>query len=302
MTREGKGKMLNFNWLVVAVSLALGSYTFAAPNPPAGASEESSQSPIVQELQTEVPAAPSGGQITGMLELRPSYTTQVGEAHTENLVELGYRFNPNFRAAYQLQLNTNLSNPVIQGQGLNPQPQASIFRFTFSNLWKSGDWSLSYEPRFYIPTNATDANSKRYLSMRNYVMLGKRVTDNYSITFIEIPILHWYGARGVGAVPNKYFENRFYIMNDFTFGNLTVSFPILWNMPRMLEYAGKPSTVQHNIWIWPEVSYAVDPNVSVGAALYTSSLVAPDLSDTSFTGEGAGFSQSVLQFLFRATL
>ena len=302
---RGKENMNNFKSLALSLSLVVSALSQAAVT--SSAEESEPTSPVQQELQTEVPANPSDApHFTGVLELRPSFTTN--EYHTENLVELGYRFNPNLKLAFQQQFNTNIQDHAKPGQGVNPQLMAGFLRLTMSNLWKSGDWSLAYEPRLYIPENQSDFDSKRYLSMRNYVMLSKQVSSTYTITFMEIPIFHWYGARGTGdgasspARANSYFENRFYIMNDLTFGKLTVSLPILWNMPRMLEYGGSPSFVKHNVWIWPEVAYAVDPNVQLGAALYTNSLVASDFSAPSVFGKDGGLSTGVLQFLLRATL
>jgi hypothetical protein len=67
---------------------------------------------------------------------------------------------------------------------------------TFGNIWANNGWSLSYEPRFYIPETDRDFASKRYGTLRNYVMLSKQVTDFYTLTLMEIPILHFHGARG----------------------------------------------------------------------------------------------------------
>lgn len=299
--REGKGNMLNFKWLALVLTLTLGANTQAAVG---SGSDESEMETVATELQTTVPAVEptEQGQITGLIDIRPSFTTEGSEFHMENVFELGYRLNPKLKIAFQQQINTNITDSKKPNQGLNPQPMQGFLRTQVNNLYTSGIWSVSYENRIYIPENSNDFDTKHILSMRNYGILSAKVTPNYTISFMEIPILHWYGARGTSKGANQYFENRFYIMNDFTFGKLTVSLPILLNSPYKLEYGGKPGGFSHTLWTWPEVAYQITEQSQLGVALYSESLVTPDFSSTSFTDRGLGFSHSVAQVLFRSIL
>jgi hypothetical protein len=295
--------MLNIKYLLVLALSAQAS--FAAPSPTGP--EQEDEASVQDSIQETVQAPASSGQLMGMVEIRPSYTRETDEFHTENLLELGYRFSPNFRIRFQEQINTNISDPTTPNEGLHPELMQGFLGATFGNIWANNGWSLSYEPRFYIPETDRDFASKRYGTLRNYVMLSKQVTDFYTLTLMEIPILHFHGARGFvsnsGApVANQYYENRFYIMNDFTFGKFTFEFPILFVSQSKLDFGGVEGDWAHNLWFWPTVSYAIDNNMSVGVALYTESIVAPDLSGFTVTDKGAGLSNSVAQLLFRATL
>jgi hypothetical protein len=294
---EGKEKMLNFKGLAL-VAAFLGAVPVFSAVP----TEEGSSS-----IQAEVPVAPKfQPRFTGLLEFRPSFITEGSEFHTENLIDIGYTFSPNFRITAQQVFNTNLSDPWEVGASKQPILQQGFVRATFSNLVNIDGWTLTYEPRIYVPQNQMDFDTKRYATLRNYFMLSKTF-GAYTLTFMEIPIFHVHGSRGSvsenGRVAaNQYFENRFYIMNDFQFGRLSVSFPILFVSKSKLDYSGVEGDWANALWFWPEVAYALDDNIQVGAALYTESIISPDLSGFTIADRGAGLRHSVAQLLLRASL
>lgn len=291
-------KMKLSKWLLALIAVVPLS-GFAAGTP--SITEAENEIPLEDTLKETV-TVPSTAHFTGLIDIRPSYSREYDGVHFENVIDIGYRFNSRFRISANQWINTN-GFTETSNNDFNPTLMQGFVRATFSDIWKNGNWSLSYEPRVYIPESQSDFTSNRIVSLRNYVMLANQVTSFYRVTFMEIPIMHWYASRGHSdSKGNQYFENRFYINNDFNFGPVTVSLPILFISSSILDYNGTAGGWQNELWFWPEVDYNINQNMQVGVAVRTESIISPKLDKFTVLDKGMGLSNTVAQLILRATL
>jgi len=262
-----------------------------------------------------VPSA-SDSKILGTVEVRPSWNLRPNADDafsTENMVELGYQFNKNFSLSYRQEINTNLFNPAVGPSegGLGAYANDGILRAKIDNIYvnEAAGLSFSYEPRVYLPTNREKRDSGMVTTVRNYLKLKKSLSDTVFLSLNEIPIVHAYD-RAVGVKgANPTLENRVYLILDWNITDkLAFSFPLMLNSVKYRDAgpvtAGSPviaksNEVQHTLWIYPELTYAVTPNVSLGVAYYSDNLARTDLSALTI---GDGLEKGVPQAVVNVTL
>ncbi len=153
-------------------------------------------------------------QLWGNIELRPSWTTRVGEIHGENSAELGYKFTPDLNLSYCQDLTTQFYDPTKSEdqQGFSLNIQRSFLRLRANNLWvdKANGLTLFYQNRWFIPNNSADRAMGFIAVTRNYINLKKQISDTVAFTVSEIPIFQFFSKPGsfVGgsAVANPAFE------------------------------------------------------------------------------------------------
>jgi hypothetical protein len=234
-------------------------------------------------------------------------------------LEAGYQFNKDRELGYTQYFNTNVYDPSGKNRGLSPYLQQGFLRYTMKNLWQNDakDFSISYEPRIYLPTWSSDASKGMILFFRNDITFSKKFTSLFSLNVVEIPIFFAHSTRGIQtenvASANPIFENRVYIIPTFNFTpNLTLSLPIMFHVTRHMNY--KPWAKNNDgwasfLWVWPELDYQITPKTTIGAAFYNeNSMVASNftggltLTGTEADGTSQGLSSSIVQLVLRQSL
>jgi hypothetical protein len=283
---------------------AQGGVSAAKETGPATTTSESKPS----ETPTLTTTAALPQPIVGMLELRPSWTgsNASGEFHTENTAELGYKFNKDRYLGYVQYFNTNIYDPTTPAnKGLGLVAKDGFFSFKMNNIWESGDksWSLSWNPRLYMPTDASLRDKGLVAYARNYLNLTKKVSKAVSFTLSEIPIFFAFNRPGDSGAANQFFENRNYLIFDWNITDkLTFEAQIMFHETRYRNFAPgakNNDTWTYTLWTWPELDYAITPNATIGVAWESDNFVNPDLS-AGFQANGANL--AVTQLVFRASL
>jgi hypothetical protein len=213
-----------------------------------------------------------------------------------------------------------------------------LIRAPWDNIWQDADNGLSFgwEPRVYFPTDKSLRDFGYIGSVRNYLKLRKTlIQDTLSITLMDAPIVHVYNRAG-GSVTspaasfettsdpltltqaNPFFENRIYLVGDLSLldNRLSISVPVFYHVGFNRDYSpagAGPNTRNsttfspyisgktfHKIYAWPEVTYAIHPNVNIGVAWQTNNFLT-NWDFTQFSAANA-VENSAIQFVLRASL
>lgn len=245
------------------------------------------------EASTAAPAstvavqAPTQERITGILETRPTVGFKGSDTWTtENTVGLGYQFNPNFEIGAVQYFDTNLSSPDPGRKGADLLVQDGFVRAKFNNLYKTDTFNFGYEPRLYYPIVKASRDAGQITTMRNYFKFAWKLSNAVTFTAMELPILHFYDKAGVGTKANPGFENRVYLIADFDLGKgWAFSLPVYFHQKKFRNFsplAANSGKWDFFVYTWPEITYAISPNVTVGVAWRSDNFVTSDLGKTSF--------------------
>lgn len=253
-------------------------------------------------------ATPGDERIIGGVELRPSWTSAVGEVHSENWVQLGYQFTRATQVFYRQEFNTNVYNPGASAQGLGLFATEGSVRLKVKDFYKpSAAAGLSYELRTYLPTLSTKRDAGMITSVRNQLKATQNLGSAFSVSLEEIPILHVYDRPGIvgkkGAEANPVFENRVYLTAEVKpMTNLKLAVPLILNNVRyraFQEGAKNNNGWGHKLWVYPELTYTVTPNTMLGLGYYSDNLVLADFGGTNI---GTGLEKGITQLILNASL
>lgn len=249
-------------------------------------------------------------KLLGSAEIRPSYKSQMGEFHSEDSVFLGYQFNRDNSVVYKQEFNTNIYDPKLASaqSGLNGYLVDGYLKEKVNNIYSSGNLSLGYEGRQYLPTWTAKRDAGMITALRNYAKLKYQASSNLALTFEEVPVVHVYQQAGSmtskGPVANPIFENRASVGFEYSFSDkLKLIAPVLLSDVRTRSYsvnAANDSKWLHKVWVNPEVYYSVNSNVVVGMGYYSENLI----KNNNFmdSAVGAGFEQGTTQLIFSTNL
>jgi len=246
-------------------------------------------------------------KIFGVLDVRPSAVLKGEDTFRfENSAEVGYQLNPKFQVLYHQDFTMNLYNPATQSgvQGVGLQAMDGFIDW-FREAWmesQDGSISLSYEGRLYVPLAATRRDAGMITALRNYFILGKKLSNGVSVNLIEAPILHFYDQPSYLGKANPAFENRLGIQLAYKFQEKwSFSLPLLWSATQLRTVSQSTgSRLDHFVWINPEISYAADSHYTLGLGYYdNTSLISSDLSSFQV---GEGLEDGIVQFFVRASL
>lgn len=292
------------NWLKVVTLSILTVATFAQ------AAEGDADTTVTSTPSvTETIAQPSEAAVIGVFEIRPSYTTKSGKVVGEDFVEAGYQINKDLSISYVQGLEHNMWQGHREaGQtGLDLYATGDSFlRAKINNIYVSadGNTSLSYQPRIYFPIIQADRDNGMVTKLRQYLTLSQKIDETFSVSLSYVNVLHAF-SQAAGTVnadtgiasANKNIENRLYLI-----GSAKLSDKLSFSLPLFLyqsHYREAGAGVENsNAWSyamdsWPELSYAIDSNYSVGAAFRTDNLL---------DGVSEALENGVAQLVFHANL
>ncbi len=201
---------------------------------------------------------------------------------TENNVIGGYRFDKDTWVYYRQDFGTNLSNSNGAEGGLGLYAADGSLRGGINNIWKDGNWSVSYEGRAYVPTSDFSSDSGMITYVRNYGYLNYAVTDAFTLYVAESPTFHFYSQDlNVRGTPNTNIENRTYLGANYAFtSDLKLYFPIKMSNAHLRVSAGDRNWT-HKVYINPELFYSLDQNFKIGLGIETASFVDATFGDFS---------------------
>lgn len=272
----------------------------------AGVMAETSTESAVSETGTSniISAVPTEEKINGTIEVRPSWTSNSGEFHTENTLGAGYQFNRNFDLGYTQYIDTNLFNPGTTVSGLGPIVRDGFLNANFKNLYNNGQgFSVSYEPRVYLPTATAKRDAGMVTMLRNNFTVRQSFSPLFALTAQAIPMIHAYSQAGAAGKANPVFEQRFYLVGEFQFTDkLSAVVPLMLESTRHANYATgakNNNAWSHKLYMYPELYYAIDSNYLLGVAYMTGDFTDPNLSGFALS---KGFKYGVPQLILRASL
>jgi len=255
---------------------------------------------VAEDITAQAPAA-SESKIVGSVDIRPSVKSKVGSNHLENTVEAGYQFQKNRIVTVVQYWENNLHNNDAAAEGTTLYDTFLRTRINkVANLAEGLD--LSFQNRTYLPVTQASRDKGMVAIFRNYITLTQKVNDVFTLSLSELPIFHAYSVPGVNGKANTVFENRVYLIGDIQLSQkLSLSIPLMFHQTkaRSFEGAANSSAWSYFLWTYPELTYELSSNTSVGFAYYSSNLVQADLSGLSI---GDGLEDGVFQVVFGATL
>jgi hypothetical protein len=284
-----KGNYMNRLVLLAVFSLIL---------PLAASAEETTatttQAPAVTESVT---AASDDSRWYGFFELRPSYTSLNGEWHTENTAEAGYYFTKKARLYYTQWFNSNIYNPLDETKGLDVYADDGLFRAKINDFLVSGDTSLSWQGRLYMPTKKTKRDAGYITGLRNYLVLTEKMSQDLSVDFSVAPTLYAYDRASFNNEANPFFLQQVSLNADYKFTeDLVLSLPLVYEGTRFRSAAGAKNDGQwgHFLYTWPELNYTINTTHTVGVSYYSGNFVTDDASAFQITkGLETGVYQAV---------
>jgi len=288
----------NYSSLVAIGALLIASTGFAA-----APSSSATVSDADAALTESVAAAPTSNLI-GSIDIRPTLSTDGHDtAGIENEIVLGYKVTPNTQFSYTQAFTTNLSNHG--DTGLNLLADTGWFKGKFKNVWVSEDEddSATYEFRVYTPTQGKARDAGLISGLRNSISLKKKLGATTSVSMYYVPVFWFYNKPGANNEANKWFDHRVYLVADWDITDkLAFSFPLLMSQSRYRNFA--KGAKNNNKWtydaiIYPEVTYSLNDNVSLGLALRSGVLFESDLSNFSI---GNAIKDSATQLVLNVSL
>lgn len=247
--------------------------------------------------------------IYGYLEFRPSYTSNIGEFHTENTADVGYKLNSNLKTGYVQFYNTNLMNSSSQTTGLNLSIQDGFAYLKAKNLWESSDkhLALNYQLRLLTPTNSVKYAAGYRSSIRNQMSVSYSFTDNIKTDLSYNPIFHIYTQNGAvsssGAFnANPYFDHQLVLTQEFhPSEKLTLSLQLLYQLTTYRQALGATNSgrSKKQLYFSPELDYELNPVHTLGVSFYTDNLISGYESGSNFSN---GFKFGVAQLVWGINL
>jgi hypothetical protein len=247
--------------------------------------------------------------VFGFLEFRPSYTSVVGEFHSENTAEVGYKLNPSMKLGYVQYYSTNLMSNIASTQGLNLIANDGFAYFKAKDVWQSKDqkWAASYQLRFLTPTDSIKHQAGFITSFRNQFKIAYKYNDFVSSDLSYIPILHAYSRAGLidshgVSKANPTFDHEFVLNHDFhPAGNITISLPLIYQVTSYNQFSGAQNSgrSKKTVIFWPEIDYDINPMHTVGLAYYTDNCISAYGSGLDLSN---GFKNGVVQLIWGINL
>jgi|GEM_PF-1645776 len=245
----------------------------------------------------------------GYLEFRPSYTTKIGEIHTENTADAGFKIAPNMKLGYAQWFSTNLISNLPSTQGLNLTANDGFFYFKARDVWKSSNekWMAAYQLRLITPTDRNKFKAGYVTTIRNQFQISHKYNDFFKTDFDYRPILHVYNRASVaglnGAVAaNPAFDHQFVLNQEIhPAEKFSLYLPLIYQLSTFRQDAGvtSPGNWRKLMIFWPELDYEINPIHTVGISYYTDNLISAYGSGLDLSN---GFQKGVAQLVWGINL
>ena len=237
------------------------------------------------------------GKMLGEIDLRPQMVgpgTDATKYGTDNTVTLGYQFTKDVTLLANQGFTTNLYNPDAKTDaGLGFKLGDTMFQTVVGNIAKSGTLSLGYENRVYLPTGEGSRDTGNLAVVRNYLKLKNQFTSKFALTLSEVAIFHAYDQ--AGKVPG--YENRVYLIPEIKFTDkLSLVVPVNLNT---VFANGTGSITKYKLWIYPQLTYSVTDNYTIGANFISGNLANDRLSELDVR---KGLDTGIVELVFNAAL
>ena len=194
-----------------------------------------------ERIRRSLSDSATGGQITGALELRPSWKPSAETYDTDNIIRVGYLRNADTEISYNQEFGTNLNDPARSGLGF--RLHHGYLGGNFNNLWINDamDTAFSYEARLYLPTDTTAREGGLVTSIRNYLKLVHDLTDTITLSVSEVVVIPIYSQAAAivpgGLEANPIFQNQLYLTARLSVTDeLALSLPLSFYMTRHAHY------------------------------------------------------------------
>jgi len=286
----------------MALSFALALTLFLSP--PANAENDTLE---VGTLETTTGPTDAEQKLIGVLELRPSWETANGKNFGDNSAELGYQFRKNIGVTYKQEFTNNIYDPTTS-PGFDLRASDGYFVGYLDDVWTSGSWAFSYEPRVYLPTLREKREAGFQTAIFNQLKFGNHLSEAAYIELSAAPIVHAYSQAGFegedGPEASPIFENQWQLLTEVTFfdGKLLLSVPIKLDQKRHGDFAAGAKFNDgwsHKLWMHPELTYQVLDNIAIGTAFMSENFIRDDFSAFRI---GEGFSEGTAQIILKAEI
>ena len=294
-------KLTNLIVLILSIGTALSSVRAEETVTPSNAT--SSLAPLT--------AAPSTGKVTGVIDIRPTIGDDLrspykADVRSENQIDLGYQFSPNIYAGYRQFFYSAAGTNDLEKQSIDD----SLIRVKAKNLWTSGNSSLNYEGRLYLPFADANQQAGHNMSIRHYFIAAQKLSDSVTVQLMEVPILHSYSKDGFDKsgtqTANPTFENRVILLGSVKITEkLGLDLPIMFHAKtnRTFAPALNSNRLANRLWIYPELDYAINETYTVGVAYYSDNLMSyDDAGNYQGLDIGAGLGKGAVQAVLQVNL
>lgn len=262
-------------------SIGLGVLCLAITAKAATSPEEVTLKSDVSGLSQKAPAFQQ--KITGMYYTATQYAPVNGDLDAWNLARLGYQFTENFNLSYnQILLNDYKTQ---KNEGFNFRLDDAYLRLKWNEAFKikAPDLKVGLEQRYYIPTSSSSSQKTMVTGLRNRLLTTVKVTNAFSLGLEESPIVFWYRDAASASGPNELLRNYVVVTPTLTGmkGKLNFYFPIYYQTSLYRKSFGginNRGADKHQVFLWPEITYALNDNLELGVAAVTGNLISDDFA------------------------
>lgn len=305
-------------FLALALGLGLVSVTSFAEDSSSTLASPPTAAPAGQSTTVTAANPEPTSKFFATLDMRAEFYSVAGAWDTSNYTNIGYQFNPNFKMSWYQGFDSNLYSAAKVGSvggplysantaGLNGVLDQGYLRTKVDNIWKSGQYAFNYESRIYVPTWAFDSQVGNIVRFYNAFKFIDHVSDVVTLTaqVIVSPQVFKYAGTTLEG-PNPAWENRYYLIADFQISKKwSFTLPVLMYQDKYRDYdvagfqtnsllGGHSGDWGYFLYIWPELDYALNDNLTLGLAYVSGNMALPDLSGFQL---GNAFHTGITQFV-----
>jgi hypothetical protein len=221
---------------------------------------------------------------------------------TQDRLFIGYSLNKDVTLGYTQFFDTNLSSPNF-GREFPMVAKMGYLNFADNKLRTFGkDYTLMYEGRFYIPTEASVRDHGEITEVRNYFTVAKPLSKSVTLLVTEAPIFYVQNKAGFSdrgdPKANANFENRLVLETDFNIakGLVFELYPLRYYASHRGQFGTINPRWHHSITFYAELKYNIFKNLMLGVAFESDLLMKDDLSRFQVAeGFSKGFPQTILR-------
>ncbi|NBV50034.1 hypothetical protein EBR78_02300 [bacterium] len=256
-------------------------------------------------LRSQTPRIETPAILTGIFEVRPTLATRKGSLGTENFYEISWWLKPDKRLSFGENFFTapapNKSQSVSMGDGFLRYQARDVKKNEVTGM------TVSVDVRANLPLSQASRDAGMITALRSTVLIAMPITTSVRFEFRNTPILYFFKAAGhessAGPVAHPVVENRTSLGPVINLSQSVVLMaPLNFSLMKYRKYrpgASHEGELQPDLSFSPEVDWTINPNLYLGLAFRTESLMMRDqigmiLSNTA----GSGYLQFVMGLSF----